>query len=90
MIFNKVTHQIILDSMDKVEAKMFVVFLYWERDRQERAMGDCKAESLLVEKSKSKKVIAMRAFWESQALRHQDKINDIDELIPKVKEMYKL
>lgn len=80
MKFNKRTHKVIIDTLNKEESQDFITFLEIERDRH---MIDIRGAGLWLEKCKSNKTLVQ--LFESEMLRHCEDIDSIDRLIKKVK-----
>jgi len=88
MRFNK-NHKVILDTLNKIEAKAFVAFLAGEKVRHQMNIYEC---GDYIEKHRRKGNTefdrASIQFWQSEVLRHQDDISGIDALIIKVRELF--
>ena len=89
MIFNEVTHKVDIDSMNKVEADVYIWFLRCEMGRHDEAIlharSATKANTLKLPHNR-----ALKRFMASAVLRHHDDIQEIDALIIRVKDKYGL
>ena len=85
MWFDK-ENKVIIETLNKVEAKAFIDFLQEEEERH----IDCVYDALgkVREESNNEYWGARNKFWESEIARHKDDVSDIKALIEKVRELF--
>lgn len=74
-------HKVIPGTLNKDEACSYITFLEIERRRHERNIWQ--ARWLCGE------WLALKEFWESAILRHQEDIGEIDKLLGQIRGMFK-
>ena len=77
--------KVIISSMDKDEAKSFLMFLARERDRHE---NEEKMARLQV--YNNSKNTSYAEFWQTAEIRHRWDIEDLDRKVIQVKDMFGL
>ena len=85
MKFNK-DHKVDINTLTKEDAEEFVWFLEDEMERHFKAQ----VEASHISREKLDYPPSYRRFYKSAALRHEEDIKDIQNLIKQVKEMYSL
>jgi len=89
MKFDPKTHKVIIETLNKTEAKAYVTFLAGEEVRHHMNIYEC---ADCIEKHRrggdTEFDRASIQFWQSAVSRHLDDISDIKALIEKVRELF--
>lgn len=84
MKFDK-NHKVIIDTLNKDEAKHYIDFLVREKHRHGDEVDTCTENVFTLQR-----LIIISEFWQSAIRRHKEDIMDIDCLIKTVKEKFEL
>ena len=81
-------NKVLIDTLNPVEAKAFIDFLWEEKNRHKDCVVDAGRRAKLASTCVDEYWKARSKFWESELARHKDDILDIKALIEKVRGLF--